>query len=229
MSAGTPFRRVLRPAYRRVRTGLGDVAFERRLGVHTDETIPLEELGVAGADRVHYGPSPWLVLPRLVPRRSVRPHDVFVDYGSGMGRVLVQAALRYPFRRVVGVELSEELNRIARENLERNRDRMRCRDVEVIAADAAEWAPPDDLTVAYFNNPFVGELFGRVLDNLVESVDRHPRRVRIVYRNPVEHERLVATGRVRVVRRLRGWRPGRERSRSNSSVLYELGPASDGG
>jgi hypothetical protein len=42
---------------------------------------------------------------------------------------------------------------------------------------------------------------------------------------PVEHERLMATGRVRLVRRVRGRRPGREWARSNSTHVYSPLPA----
>ena len=40
----------------------------------------------------------------------------FVDYGSGKGRVLMLAAA-YPFRRILGVEFSESLDRVARDNI----------------------------------------------------------------------------------------------------------------
>lgn len=42
----------------------------------------------------------------------------FVDIGSGKGRVVLVAST-LPFMRVVGVEFSEDLDRIARENLSR--------------------------------------------------------------------------------------------------------------
>jgi hypothetical protein len=61
-----------------------------------------------------------------------------------------------------------------------------------------------------------------VVGRLFESVDRHPRRLRIVYGNPVEEDALMRTGRVRPVRTLRGWRPGAEWARSNSFRLYEV-------
>jgi len=157
--------------------------------------------------------------------REVGDEDVFVDYGSGMGRVVYQAAAQYPFKRVIGVELSEELNAIARENIDRNRPRLRCQAVELLTSDALGFEVPPDVSIAFFFNPFTGELFASVIDRLLASYDRHPRRLRIIYRNPLEHERLIATGRVRPVRRVRGWRPGREWSRSNSTRMYEVTPA----
>jgi predicted RNA methylase len=174
---------------------------------------------------VQYKPAPWLVLRRALPRRSVRPGDVFVDFGSGMGRVVFQAALWYPFRRVIGVELAARLHRIAQDNIDRNRARLRCRDVRLVRADVLDYVVPDDVTVVFFDNPFTGHIFATVLDRLLASADRAPRTVTIIYFNPVEHERLLATGRIRLVRRVRGLRPGREWARSNATHVYELTPS----
>jgi tRNA G46 methylase TrmB len=69
-------------------------------------------------------------LRRILPHREVNDHDVFVDVGSGMGRVVLQAA-RYSFRKVIGVEISETLHGIAWENIDRNRQRLRCGDIEL--------------------------------------------------------------------------------------------------
>jgi len=119
-----------------------------------------------------------------------------------------------------GVELSEQLNEVAQRNLERNRARLRCRSFELVAADVLEYEIPDDVTVAFFANPFRGATFATVIERLLESLDRHPRRLRLIYRNPVEHEHLMATGRFRPIKRLRGMRPTAAWSRSNSTVMY---------
>lgn len=212
----------MRPLWVRLREVAGWLAFERRYDLRTSEEVGLDELGIAGRERQYYKPTGWFVLRRILPRREVSPEDVFIDYGSGMGRVVFQAAATYPFKRVIGLELSEDLNAIARDNVERNRDKLRCRDVEIVTADALQYEVPSDVTVAFFANPFTGELFGAVLDRLIEAVDRHPRPLRLIYHNPIEHERILATGRFRPVRTLRGMRPGREWSRSNSTRMYEL-------
>jgi precorrin-6B methylase 2 len=123
--------------------------------------------------------------------------DVFADIGAGKGRVVYQAARRYDLKRVIGVELSPELAGEARANLERHRDRLRCDDVEIVTSDALAWEVPDDLTIAYMFRPFTGATFGGMIDNLIASYDRSPRRLRIVYVNPEEHDLIMATGRVR--------------------------------
>lgn len=100
--------------------------------------------------------------------------DVFVDFGSGKGRIVYQAA-RYPLKRVIGVEISEKLNEIASANIEQNRSRLRCQDVELVTCDAADYGIPDDMTIAYFIYPFAGETFRHVIENIVDSLVRNPR------------------------------------------------------
>lgn len=215
--------RAVKPGYVAVRSWLGESVFERRYGIRTAGRVELDALGLAGPERMHYLPAGWLSLRRILPAREVDGSDVFMDFGSGMGRVVVMAAM-YPFRRVVGVELAPDLHRIAVENVEGNRCRLRCRDVSLVCADALDHPVPPDLTVAFFYNPFHGATFATVIGRLLESLDAHPRRLRVVYGNPVEHDALMATGRFRVVRTVRGMRPGRDWSRSNSWRLYEAVP-----
>jgi precorrin-6B methylase 2 len=143
------------------------------------------------------------MLGSVLPKDAVRPTDVFVDFGSGMGRLLQQAA-KYPFARVVGVEISEELNEIARQNFERNRERFECQNLELVSCDAVEFEIPDDMTHAYFNNPFTGETFKKVIANIVSSIDRAPRRVTLIYEHPKMTDALEATGRFELMSVKRG-------------------------
>ncbi len=87
-----------------------------------------------------------------------------------------------------------------------------------MTADVLDFDVPDDLTVAYVYNPFSGAIFEGLLQKLIESVDRAPRRLRLIYRTPLEHERVMATRRFRVERSARGFRPGREWSDESRSA-----------
>jgi len=220
---GALFRATLRPVFVHARDGLVRLV-ERRHGIRTAGVVELDDLGVAGPDRVRYKPAPWLALRRALPPRMVGPHDVFCDLGSGLGRVVFQAARWYPFARVIGVELAADLHRAAQANLDGARRRLRCRDVELVHSDVLDYPVPDDVNVVFLANPFTGRLFATVVDRLLSSVDRRPRPLTIVYFNPVEHDRLMATGRVRLVRRVRGLRPGRDWSRSNATWVYAVLP-----
>lgn len=215
------FDHVVKPPYVWLRNTAGNALFERRYGVRTAGYIDLAELGLASDERENYKPTGWLSLRRILPRRDVNANDVFIDFGSGKGRAVIEAA-RYPFRRVIGVELSKVLHDIACENIERSASRLRCQDIVLVHSDVLDYSIPDDVTVAFFNNPFRGATFAEVINRLLASVDRNPRELRIVYGNPIEEPFLLSTGRIHPVRTARGWRPTSEWSRSNSVRLYRV-------
>jgi len=203
------------------RAGIGLV--ERALNVDTHGVIELEDLDVDADEREGYEGSGWIDLRRMLRRGEVAPHDVFLDLGSGKGRVVLLAA-RYPFAKVIGVEISEELNATARRNLASIRIPLRCKRVELVTADVLEYEIPDEVTVLYLYNPFRGETFDKVIANLIASVDRHPRTVRVIYLNPKEHDRLMATGRFRLERVAGRLRPRRSEAARSYIRLYVLEP-----
>ena len=173
---------------------LGDRLFDRENATAGLAHLPEHE----HPDRVGYLPSAWHVLPRALRYLGVSPDDVFVDFGCGKGRVVHQAAKR-PFKRVIGVEISPSLAEIAHATVEAHRDRYRCRAVEIVVSDVTDFEIPDDLTIGYLFHPFKDETLDGVLARIIESIDRNPRRVRLIYVYPVETERVVGTGRFRVL------------------------------
>jgi SAM-dependent methyltransferase len=211
---------------RAMRRRIGDMAFERRIGVKTSDYLDREELGYSDERLQHYEPSSWRTLQKVLPKRSVSGEDVFIDLGSGMGRIVLRAA-EYPFKRVIGVEMSPELHEVAVANLESCRDRWRCGDVELICSDVLAYDFPDDATVVFIYNSFQGEIFDRAMRKVFESYDRSPRRIRIFYRNPTQHERLMETGRVRI---LEEWKHSLWRGWPRGVILrgYEVVPAGGG-
>lgn len=159
-----------------------------------------------------YEPSGWFFLRRALRRLDVSEDDVFVDFGSGLGRVLYVAS-KYPFSRIVGVEVHEELNRRAGAYLDsRLGPESRAR-VELVTVSAEVYAIPPDMTFAYLANPFAGELFKSVLDNIIRSLNDHPRQLTILYANPVMAEAIEETGRFHLVHLSRGLRRDRPERR----------------
>jgi SAM-dependent methyltransferase len=157
----------------------------------------------------------------VLPQNEVTRDDVFIDFGCGMGRVLLEAA-RYPFRRVVGVDIAPAFIEVARAVVARNRERLACSDVELVAADVLDYEVPDDVTVAYFADPFEQQILDTVAHKLLASLQRRPRRLRVIYFDPAGVRRLDGVRGARLVRygrrRLRRW------ARAPYLMLYEIGP-----
>jgi predicted RNA methylase len=197
--------------------------FDRRFAARTEGRIELEELGLDNTFRVEYQPSAWRTLPRVLRRWEVDEDDVFLDVGCGMGRIVLEAAMRYRMKRVVGLELSVALAGIAEQNVRRNRKRLQT-PVEIVAGDVDDYDIPSDVTVVYLYNPFGGPILAHFIQRLVESVDRTPRRVRIIYANPQWESVLEATGRIHRIAYGRSLL-GRPREGNPSLRVYEIAPA----
>jgi len=116
------------------------------------------------------------------------PRFTFVDLGSGKGRALLLAS-RFPFRRIMGVEIAPELSAAAEANLGRfSAPWQVCREIEVHNGDAAEFAFPAEPLVLFLFQPFLAPVLRRCLNNLMRSLAADPREVYVVYVNPVFEE-----------------------------------------
>ena len=162
--------------------------FDLRHGVHTAASVPLAKLRLSG-DNASHGIMYDTVdagLLKDVFRRIPASLDqfVFVDFGAGKGKALLIAAL-FPFRKVIGVEFSEELVNIGRANVSNYRGPARaCGDIELAFVDAARFPIPPGPAVFYFYNPFREPVMRQVLANIDQSFRQNPRRLFIVYVNP---------------------------------------------
>jgi Methyltransferase domain len=204
---------------------------ERRYGMPPGvlRDIDLRDIGFAATERVwDHIPSPWGVLGRILRPGDITREDVFIDIGCGMGAAVVEAAARYDFRRVIGIDVVPEFTQVARETIARARDRGRllCQDIEVVTGDVIEYDLPDDVTVAYLYDPFREHAFDDFVAKLVASVDRNPRLLRIIYYMPVEAGRLERSGRAHLVRygRRRSW----SRATTNELAMYLIEPMRGG-
>jgi SAM-dependent methyltransferase len=180
-----------------------NVAFARSPNDPTGEWTTLEALGLEHPERAPYVASPWWVLRGQLPLSDLGTEDVFVDFGCGKGRIVLDAARRYRFAEVIGVELSPDLSAVARDLLAQDRSRFRARSVRIETVDATRFAIPDTMTHVFMFNPFRGDTFATVVANIIASVDRTPRPVKLIYVNPEEHDALMATGRFRLESRFR--------------------------
>jgi SAM-dependent methyltransferase len=181
----------LTPARRRARAKKDaiDLAFDARFGVDTAGIIPLSRLGIESENRV-LGVNYWAIDPEEFPpfveaTGAHYPDYHFVDFGSGKGRALLLAS-EFPFKKVIGVEFSKDLVRIAQENLGRYpQERRRCKDVEVLCMDATQYVLPEEPLVLYFFNPFERPLMARMVERIAASHAKCPRDIRVIYANPV--------------------------------------------
>jgi hypothetical protein len=66
------------------------------------------------------------------------------------------------------------------------------RRVDLVHADAAEFAIPDDVNVIHFFNPFSGRTLTRVIDQIYCSYQRRRRKIYVIYFNHDHFDREIA-------------------------------------
>jgi len=196
----------LLPSRRKARFGDLDYDWEHSVNT-TRSNIGVGTQFLTGVTaRPYFATEPWLfeqimegltlniqqlaVSQGVVARAGLREFT-FIDLGSGKGRALFIAA-EYPFRKVLGVEYSTEIQQAALENIRcYSHPRQRCRDVESVVANAAEYEFPDGNLVLFLFNPFGPEIMRLMLANLQRSLEQKPRHVVILMLWP-EQAQLVA-------------------------------------
>jgi|WetSurMetagenome_2_1015567.scaffolds.fasta_scaffold12847_2 SAM-dependent methyltransferase len=162
-------------------------------GIDTAGDIPQHELSSGMVKGLKYGPGGWWDLWMTLGKQCF-DNDVFLDMGSGKGRMVYLAARYYRFKRVIGVEISQKLNDIANKNIIKNKHKLRCNEIQLYTTDISNYSIPDDVTVIYMYDPFRDAPFVQMTQHLRESLSRRPRELRIIYRNPVMNDCLIENG-----------------------------------
>lgn len=163
--------------------------FDRRHGIETSVVVPVADMRdvepALAAHAVQYEPS---TLPKFECAMRAIELDhrdfTFIDYGSGKGRVVMLAAA-FPFRRVIGIEVSAALHAVATGNVAAFRQRVpTAAPVELICGDARSLAVPEGDLVAYFYNPFDETVLRPVWEGLRNAAVVKRRRLFVLYVNP---------------------------------------------
>jgi SAM-dependent methyltransferase len=118
----------------------------------------------------------------------------FVDVGAGKGRALLLAA-ELPFRKIIGVELSEELARVAQKNIARwSRASRPKAKIRLVQSDAAKFPWPRTPLLVYLYNPFACTLVAQMAENLAAAAASGSALVDLIYVNPTCTDTLTSQG-----------------------------------
>jgi SAM-dependent methyltransferase len=184
-----------RTAPRTRRALRAEQSFDRQFRVDTAGIVRLERLAIGGANRslgVRYqGSDPNAVRGTIRDLQLDYAEFVFVDFGSGKGRVILVAS-EFPFKRIVGVEFSPELHEIAVRNIASySNPGQRSAAIESVCVDAADYELPDEPLVLYFYNPFLEPLMRTVLLRIAASLRASPREAYLVFTGDVAMAPLI--------------------------------------
>lgn len=121
-------------------------------------------------------------MPEVFKYLNIKECDTLLDVGSGKGYAMYMFS-EFPFSKIHGVELSEELVRVSKENLAtvfpEDRERF-----HIYCENALEFDKLDDYNYIFMYNPFPREVVGEFVNKLVESVERRNNKLTVIYQNP---------------------------------------------
>jgi SAM-dependent methyltransferase len=168
-----------------------EVSFDRIHGTDTRYFEADDFESVQPEDHYGYDPVRSSTFCRALKALPIKHEEfVFVDFGSGKGRALLLAS-HFPFKKIIGVEMTPQLNEIARKNIRIYKDKRRkCFDVESISSEATVFPIPVEKAVFYFFNPFGSNVMSQVLTNIEDSLKRRRREIFIIYAYPVYRKLL---------------------------------------
>ena len=140
---------------------------ERHLGIRSGEIISLKELDLEHEERREYSPTQFHDFRCM--EKFLRPKtsdEVFVDYGAGLGRMLILAAT-LPFRRVIGIEISTFAGRAGPREYLSLSTKTALQGYQSLSSvmpqlSKCQRTPPQFI----FNNPFAGKILANVLDKI---------------------------------------------------------------
>jgi hypothetical protein len=167
---------------------------ELLLNIRTVPPVPQNGNGEAAhslfSDNEEYSTINYWFVRRIIRMARPSSQDVFYDLGCGMGRMLCMFGRRQ-LKKCVGVEFSPFYSELCQKNVECLRGRKS--PVEVRCEDAA-LTDLSDGTIYYLFNPFGPLTMTRVIVNIESSLVSRPRKVTLIYANPV-HRNLLDSAR----------------------------------
>jgi hypothetical protein len=133
-------------------------------------------------------------------RRSIKPlninHEdfIFIDLGSGKGRVMLVAS-EFPFKECIGIEYAPDLHEVAQKNIDIfESDRQRCNVIKSFCHDAATFPLPETPLVLFFAHPFGEAVLEKFLQSVQRSLRENPRKVYVIYYDPICNDKWIAAG-----------------------------------
>ena len=150
-----------------------DARFERAKGLDLSSEVPHAELSAENADSAEqatcYQASASTLL-RLALSEAAKAGivvDNFIDIGCGKGKVCIDARRMGGFKRVIGLDFSQPLVTIAKENA------RKCgyeSEIELVCADATQYDLPAGANLVYLFNPFGVAIMKAFVERNLSSV-----------------------------------------------------------
>lgn len=171
--------------------------FENLRGIETLKYINLNELGLSENEGVRYEPSKKRILHMAIQELLPVNNQAIIDFGCGKGRALIEFS-KYPFRKITGLEYSEDLINICKNNL----NILKIKNIKLYCMNAIHFKNFEDYDCLYFYNPFPEPIFKKVIENLIESNKKNKKIIHIIYIYPTCHNLIINSGYFKLIKKI---------------------------
>jgi len=162
-----------------------EIKGEKLYGIDTSGIDKLDIDNLAnGKHATLYMPAIYSVLDVVFKEIKTFQIKHLLDIGSGKGRVLCVAAAK-GCKKVSGIDFSKDLCISALNNLSIIQKSYPTLEAKIVCSDAFTYFIPDDVDCIFFFNPFDEYLMKGVLNKIQYSLINHPRKLKIIYANPI--------------------------------------------
>ena len=165
-----------------------EIKGENKYGINTtgaDELNALDELGIDIEHATIYMPASYDLLEEIFTQADLSSTKHFIDIGCGKGRALCVAA-HFAVPKITGIDFSKDLCDIAKINLFKTKQQLPSLNFTIYNNDAFYFKIPDDCDCIFLFNPFDEVIMSGVIENIEMSLERSPRKITIIYANPLQ-------------------------------------------
>jgi SAM-dependent methyltransferase len=143
----------------------------------------------SGGKNQGYAITPESHLKQIFATLDITNKNNFIDIGCGKGYVLTKAA-KQPYNKITGIDFIPKMAHIAQKNISilRLKDR-----INLCFADVASY-DYDEYDHLFLYNPFSSDILESVVSRIIESLERRPRDLIIIYFHPSDHYVFMESG-----------------------------------
>ncbi|WP_214848451.1 methyltransferase [Exiguobacterium sp. s193] len=166
---------------------MNEQEYETRLHI---KTIEVQHLYNVFSHYNRYEPTPYAALDELCEAYPFHSEDTVIDFGCGKGRLNFYLHDRFDCS-VIGIEMNGQFYEDALTNqvnyLKKVKKRRGSLRFEHVYAES--YPIPVEATKFYFFNPFSVQIFIKVVNHILESVEQTPRPVDLILYYPADEYR----------------------------------------
>ena len=169
---------------------MNEILFDKKLLI---KTTGIKEWNNVVKKYNRYESTSYSALEQLFKYYNIEPEDKLIDFGCGKGRVVFYIHNRFKIP-VLGIEAQEDLYEEALNNRRRYLDKYS--DIEASINFRCDYAELHRISPKYnkffFFNPFSGEIFNNVLENIIHSLNEVNREIDIILYYPFpEYKKII--------------------------------------